>query len=380
MVSQLLTEQGFGKVPGDAESVIQQHSRSFAWASRLLPGVVRKEVRRLYAWCRWCDDAVDAAPDLTVARSRLNLLQDDVERIYRREAVQHEASLWLVELCFRHDIDDAYPRALLKAMQSDLQLEQIRTQDELIDYCYGAAGVVGLMLTRIFGVTDRRADRHACALGIAMQLTNIARDVREDAERGRCYLPQTWLPKGIDGADEEQIAAAVDRLLELAEEYYRVAEAGMTYLPVSIRPSVRVAAAVYREIGLEIARCDYRVMRGRTVVSKTRVLVVGCSACLRGFGTDARNYLAERLGPVSKPMCLTTLPILSENQMKDATYLAWLGLSLTAFMGGALFLLVLLNPKDNAYSFLPLIYAIACFGFGGIANFFAKRAEANGSS
>lgn len=368
------------EVPCDAEVVIQQHSRSFSSASRLLPASIRSEVRKLYAWCRWCDDAVDAAPDADTAKAQLDWLRSDVERIYRGEAGRHEASRWLAELVSGHNIDQAHPLALLQAMDSDLRLVQIETQEALLEYCYGAAGVVGLMLTRLFGVDDRRADRHACALGIAMQLTNIARDVREDAARGRCYLPKTWLPQGIDSADQPQIAVVVRRLLDLAEEHYRIAEAGMRYLPATIRPSIRVAAAVYREIGLEIARCDYRVMRGRISISKARLLTVGGLACLRGFWRDVRASLTDRLSSIDRTMTVASLTPFPETDMKDAKYLAWLGLSLTAFMGGALFLLVLLNPKDSAYSSLPLIYAIVCFCFGGVANYFAKRAEGNGSS
>ena len=85
-------------------------------------------------------------------------------------------------------------------MEMDLDLGQIDTEHELLRYCYRAAGVVGLMMCRVFGVTDQRALRHAKSLGIAMQLTNIARDVREDWQRGRCYLPQSWLPRGVDAS------------------------------------------------------------------------------------------------------------------------------------------------------------------------------------
>lgn len=368
-----VTAVAFNQVPADDGAVIRRCSRSFAFASRLLPASVRDDVQKLYAWCRWCDDAVDSCDSADDAKQRLSILREDVQRIYRKEPTAHRASAWLAELVDKYDIDQGYPLALLDGMQMDLDLDQIDTENELLGYCYRAAGVVGLMMCGVFSVTDRRALRHAKSLGIAMQLTNIARDVREDWQRGRCYLPQSWLPRGVDGSSQDEVHASVRRILDLAEEYYEIGNEGMAYLPSAVRPSIRVAAAVYREIGMQIRRCDYRVLQGRIVTSKFRFVLSAFSAWACGLVQDvklslgfANNYQSDSPDPFS---------VSTEFIMNDAKYLFYLGISLTAFMSSAAFLLVMLNPKDASYATLPIVYAVACFAVGIVTNVLAKRAE-----
>ena len=135
-------------------SVIRKHSRSFSAASWLLPSEYRRDVEKLYAWCRWCDDAVDSATNIKQAEKRLEILREDVERIYRGQRPLHDASQWLADLVAIHNIEKRLPLALLAGMTLDLRLGQIGTQEELMNYCYHAAGVVGLMMCRVFGVTD----------------------------------------------------------------------------------------------------------------------------------------------------------------------------------------------------------------------------------
>lgn len=369
------TNESFDTVPTDNSSVIRSNSRSFTFASRLLPVSVRSDVQKLYAWCRWCDDAVDSAPDLQASKRRLITLREDVYRIYRGQEVEHGASKWLKGLVQSHGIDRACPLALLDGMEMDLKLGQIKNQSQLLQYCYRAAGIVGLMLCKIFKVQDSRAMRHASALGTAMQLTNIARDVLEDSHRGRCYLPETWLPSGIGSASESDIRSAVRRILDLAEQYYLVAEAGMSYLPASVRPAIRVAAAVYREIGTEIANRDCSVMQSRVVVPKTRFLLVGLTAMFAGLLRDAKRRIATTISPPEISSKNYSNDFHREIAMNDAKYIGWLGISLTAFMGSALFLLVLVNPKDVSYSSLPLFYSVACFLIGVTTNLLAKHEE-----
>lgn len=365
----------FDDVPTNEAAVIHRHSRSFAFASCLLPADVRKDVRKLYAWCRWCDDAVDSATNQEDAKNQLQTLVQDVERIYRGGSIEHEDSKWLADLADRYSIKKIYPLTLLDAMSMDLRLGQIEDREELLEYCYGAAGVVGLTLCQIFKVSDPRAAHHASALGIAMQLTNIARDVLEDSQRGRCYLPKTWLRGDIESASNDDIRQTVQQILDLAEEHYRIADEGMEYLPGSVRPAIRVAAAVYREIGIEIIRRDHSVMRGRIVTPKSRFLMTALSASFSGLVHDTRRRIATSVRSFQPTISFDPISFQSESAMNDAKYVAWLGLSLTAFMGGALFLLVLLNPKDDSYSYLPLVYAVGCFLFGAVANFLARRNE-----
>ena len=367
------TADTFNNVPVDDGEVIRHNSRSFAFASRLLPASVRDDVQKLYAWCRWCDDAVDSCASADEAKQRLSILREDVQRIYRNEPTVHRASAWLAELVDEYDIDESYPLALLDGMEMDLDLGQLDTENELLRYCYRAAGVVGLMMCKVFGVTDRRALRHANSLGIAMQLTNIARDVREDWQRGRCYLPESWLPHGVDGSSQDELHAAVRKVLDLAEEYYEIGNEGIVYLPSAVRPAIRVAAAVYREIGMQIRRCDYRVLQGRIVTPKFRFLSSAFTTWARGGVEDIKRSLGfpdNKQSDSPDPFSVST-----EFIMNDAKYLFYLGISLTAFMSSAAFLLVMLNPKDASYSTLPIVYAVACFAVGIVTNVLAKRAE-----
>lgn len=372
----------FEKVPEDDSGVIKRHSRSFSFASRMLGQKIRSDVQKLYAWCRWCDDAVDSAESRSVAVEQLATLRHDVELIYEGKAPNHPASLWLAELVAKHDLDRSYPMALLEGMEIDLHLGQIESEADLLQYCYHAAGVVGLMMCQIFGVKERGALRHAEALGIAMQLTNIARDVKEDQERGRCYLPKTWLESS--NADEKadsgaMTRSAVKRLLELADRYYAIGNQGILFLPKNVRPAIRIAAAVYREIGIEIQRNDYRVLSGRTVVPKWRFLM----AALRGlFQSNANRQQALCFSKIDRKPNTIQLSLnanFSEAIMNDAKYIIYLGLSLTSFMACALFLMVMVNPKDDVYSTLPIFYSVGCFVVGVITNLLAKKAEGSGS-
>ena len=306
------SSDAFDQVPEDESQVIRRHSRSFRLAATLLPRRVRNDVETLYAWCRWCDEAVDAAPTREHAELRLATLRDDVSRIFAGEAPRHRASAWMGMLVARYPIPSQLPRDLISAMESDLDITQVESEEELLKYCYHAAGVVGLMLCHIFGVSNRRAARHAASLGIAMQLTNIARDVREDQMRGRCYLPATWLPSAVNSAPRQGAAALVDsdvrpairRILLLAEEHYQVGFAGLHFLPADTRTAVRVAAAVYREIGLEIGRHDYRVMGGRIVIPKRRLIYVMLTAWIgeRARSLKPRTARRDRWGRESHRM------------------------------------------------------------------------------
>ncbi len=365
----------FDQVPAAGASVIRKHSRSFSAASWLLPREYRRDVEKLYAWCRWCDDAVDSATNINQAEKRLEILREDVERIYRGQRPLHEASQWLADLVASHDIEKRLPLELLAGMTLDLRLGQIGTQEELLRYCYHAAGVVGLMLCRVFGVNDPRALRHAKSLGMAMQLTNIARDVREDWDRGRCYLPADWFAAKDAGnaiPTDAQIRDSVRCILDLADQHYRTGNLGLRYLPPGVRPAIRMASAVYREIGQQIRRRSYRVMQGRTIVPKARFTSAAAGSLL----ASAWSQVNERF-PL-KPLSAENFfhqPQPQELIMSDAKYLFYLGLSLTAFMASGSFLLVMLNPKDASYSSLPLIYAVASLGIGIVTNLLAKRAE-----
>ena len=180
---------------------------------------------------------------------------------------------------------------LTRALAADARPCRIGSKAELLEYAFGVAGTVGLMMCRILGAPPEAA-RPAADLGIAMQLTNIARDVREDLGRDRVYLPAEWVTAGevqdaVAGGAPEPLASATLRLLTLADERYRSAQTGMHYLPWRARVSILAAAACYREIGVIVAQDVPLSWRGRTVVPAKRKAMLLVRAARQSFDKDS---------------------------------------------------------------------------------------------
>lgn len=345
----------------DAAGVITRSSRSFSIASAFLPWSIRTKVWALYAWCRSVDDAVDLASSPSQAAETLQTLEEDLARCRTGDPLLHPASAWICPLIAERQIDVRHARELIQGMRMDLEGFKVRTREDLERYCYHAAGTVGLMMTSLMGVEDRRASRHAVALGVAMQMTNIARDVLEDAHRGRSYLP--GVASALE-ADPDRVAKSVAEILALAEDRYRVALHGLHYLPWRCRVAIRVALEAYREIGREIERNRCAVMHGRTVIRKGRLAWVAARALASSMKPSFSRMLPESIRSTFFPLqeiamtestdSPSSLRACTSNQAKQV---AFLGLSLTSIMATALFFLVYINPKESDYSYLPLIYA-----------------------
>jgi phytoene synthase len=255
--------------------VLAFRARSFRWASALLSRAHRRKVAALYAFCRAVDDLADADWVTPEAQADLDRLLAALEAEPHGEALWPPNYIWFRELCLECSIDFRVVRELLLGMLSDLGVVRVQTDGELVRYCYRAAGTVGLMMCSVLGVHDLRALRHAIDLGIAMQLTNIARDVLEDAEASRVYLPAERLaaygvaPQAlVDGeADEQAVSVVVTDVLDLAERYYDSGDAGMRYLPARARWAILVASRLYRGIGRRLRRDQQsNPLVGRTVV------------------------------------------------------------------------------------------------------------------
>lgn len=257
--------------PADDEAVLAAGSKSFYWASRVLPKDVRRDVAALYTFCRYVDDVADESPDRAWASVELDRVLAELDG----DAEPRPVVANLLSVAHRRGLDIDAARCLVAAVQDDLDDVRVSNLGGLTRYCYGVAGTVGLMMCSLIGVTDRRARPHAIDLGIAMQLTNICRDVAEDAERGRVYLPKTLLRHAgvraddvVDGyADRHGVQSVIEVLLQIADLYYASAERGMRAIPVGPRLAILVAARVYRRIGDKLRRRGTRWWRGRTVVS-----------------------------------------------------------------------------------------------------------------
>jgi phytoene synthase len=261
--------------------VLRRHARTFSWAARLLPARLRQDATMLYAWCRRCDDAVDHAPDEASARAAVARLRRELDLVYGATPVvagdPGDAS-WpilagLQEVVRRTGLPRGPADELLDGMEMDLGPVRYGTFAELLVYCHRVAGTVGLLMAHLMGVCDRATLRQAADLGIAMQLTNICRDVIEDEARGRVYVPAELLGAAVaPSADAARTRAAVAELLRRADGHYRRADGGIRALPASCALAIRAARLIYAEIGATIASRGFDVTRGRAVVSGVRKL------------------------------------------------------------------------------------------------------------
>jgi phytoene synthase len=263
-------------------AVLARCGRSFRLAGRLLPGDTLVEAARLYAFCRAVDDLADEATDMAAARAELLALRQAICDGDRT----HVAAQPFLLLQARHGLSVRSAVTLIDTVTQDLAPVRLADEAALMGYAYGAAGTVGEMMCALLGVSTAQALPYAIDLGMAMQLTNIARDVIEDAGRGRIYLPATWLPDDVtpgtlpDCADA--VFPAVRRLLEHAERRYRNGARGFAHLPPRVRPAIQAAAWLYEEIGVRILRQGPAYLSaGRCVVPTSRKLVLLVS-CLIG--------------------------------------------------------------------------------------------------
>jgi phytoene synthase len=247
--------------------VIQAGSSSFAAAAKLFDADTRRSTVMLYAWCRHCDDVIDGQhlghgqrPGSRAESLRcLEELQALTHRACAGQPCCHVVFDGLAEVVRRHGIPPALLLEHLAGFRMDVEGCRYETLDDTLLYCYRVAGVVGLMMARVMGAADPAVLDRACDLGLAFQLTNIARDIVEDAAMGRVYVPQQWLrtagiPAGevADPRHRAALAGVAARVVAAADPYYASALAGLAALPVRSAWSVATARGVYREIGRKV--------------------------------------------------------------------------------------------------------------------------------
>jgi 15-cis-phytoene synthase len=261
--------------------LMRHGSKSFFAASRVLPARARAPAVALYAYCRLADDVVDGQGDAPQPDGQvMSQLKAQLDRIYAHDTTLPLVEHALAEVVQRFDIPQALLHALLEGFEWDRQGRRYETMAELQDYCARVAGTVGAMMALIMGAKSEAAMARACELGVAMQLTNIARDVGEDARNGRLYLPLQWLrDEGIliqEWLDKPQYHSAIGRIiarvLAVADDLYARAELGIAELPLDCRPAIQAARLVYAEIGREVERAGMNSISQRAVVSRERKL------------------------------------------------------------------------------------------------------------
>lgn len=293
-----------------SRAMMGEGSKSFAQAAALFGRDTRAGAYLLYAWCRHCDDVIDGQ-ELGHGRETLTLeeRQQRLERLYARtrSALAGELQTDPVFAAFqavaqRYRIPPEAALALIDGFAMDVEGRRYRTLDELLLYCWRVAGVVGVMMARVMGVTDVATLKRAGDLGLAFQLTNIARDVVDDAAGGRVYLPLDWLAEaGVpeDRVDDPALRTAVfdvaRRQLEAAEPYYASARIGVSRLPFRSAWAIASARGVYRQIGRTLIAGGPQAWDRRVVVSKPAKLARVAEAAF--VAAKARGLEANRPEP-----------------------------------------------------------------------------------
>ena len=261
----------------ECRAALREGSYTFFAASLILPRAVREPASALYAFCRLADDAVDNGFDKHAAVARLRLRLDAA---YSGHASPVAADRVLSSVVAQFAIPRALPEALLQGFEWDANGRCYESIEALQDYAARVAGSVGAMMALLMGVRSSDGLARACDLGVAMQLSNIARDVGEDARMGRLYLPLQWMREaGLEPQAwlarpvfNDQIAHVVRRVLLAAEGLYRRVDAGVAQLPLACRPGINAARFLYAEIGHEVARRGLDSVSQRAVVARSRKL------------------------------------------------------------------------------------------------------------
>jgi phytoene synthase len=295
---------------GFAEALLVEKGRSFHWARHLLGKKHSARATRLYGFCRHLDDLADEAESKEGASARLGAASRDITAGSSADPAIRDG-LSLMEEC---GIAKELVLELIAGATADLDDVRVRDEAELLRYCYRVAGTVGLMMCHVLDVEDAAAFPHAIDLGIAMQLTNICRDVGDDALMGRRYLPETYVgdlqPDQLvkpAPREREAIQEGILRLLILAEDYYRSGEAGLAYLPLQARAGILVAARIYHGIGGKLRLQGGDCWSRRSVVSPWKKAMISARA-LALLPVNKSFWLAVPSHQRALHSCLAGLP------------------------------------------------------------------------
>ena len=285
---------------GYARRITAHYSKSFYYSAQMLPREQRWATFALYGFCRHCDNLIDTPRQRseTEILREIQRLTEELLVAYNTGESQHPIIRAFILVAKVYGIPIAYPLDLLNGVAMDVQKARYKTFDELTLFCYRVAAVVGLMMTYVLGYKDERAFRYAKQLGIAMQLTNILRDVKEDKEMGRIYIPQTDLAQfGVteqDILDEKmtpQLRSLIKFQIERADRYYTEAIPGISLLKTESQYAIYSAARIYRGILKKIEECDYNPFLSRVFVPSTQKIKILLHEGLRTKVLSAQEKL-----------------------------------------------------------------------------------------
>ena len=280
-----------------AHEALAANGKSFNWARRFLGKRMGGDAATLYRFCRVLDDMADG--DIPDGPRRLLTIRNHLaDKRHATDTLLADFQPFILQ----QNLPVPVIIALIDGLLQDQRPVRITNERALRRYAYRVAGTVGLLMCHVLDCDDDAARAHAIDLGIAMQLTNIARDVLEDAEMGRRYLPASWVgdvrPAQItaasdapDGEVARAVSLAVRQLLLLADDFYQSGTAGLSYLPLRAHIAIAVAARIYRQIGMQIAATGYGWHQGRQVTSRVTKIICSLQAC----GSICRRF--RRRGP-----------------------------------------------------------------------------------
>jgi phytoene synthase len=273
-----------------ARAMTAHYSKSFYFSTRLLPQHKRWATFALYGYCRHIDNLTDIPRDRTKNElsRELRFLENELKTAYRTGESEHPVIGPFISVAKHYEIAKEYPLDLIKGVRMDTSISRYETFDDLYLFCYRVAGVVGLMMTQVLGYNNPEAMIYAEKLGVAMQLTNILRDIREDKEMDRIYLPQEEIKQfgiDIDHFFEEKMSDNFQKLMKFqidrAQQYYNEADFGIKMLDRDAQFAIYSASKIYRGILRKIELQDYNPFKGRVYVPQAKKVQILISEVLR---------------------------------------------------------------------------------------------------
>lgn len=269
-----------------SNEILFNKGKTFYWAKFFLSKHAAQQATRLYRFCRYIDDLADEAPDKAHAFDCLNKIKGELNAGESDDFIITDA-IALFDECH---ISVQIPIELINGVLADLALVRIKTEAQLLEYCYQVAGTVGIMMCKVLNVSEQKALFHAIDLGIAMQLTNIVRDVYADALMDRVYLPEsmtrTLKPDDVialSDSNRTKLIQASEVLLKQADKYYASGYAGLVHLPFRSRVSILIAAKLYQHIGFEIKRTHFNQLKTKVFIPLNMKLRLSIQVCFKAI-------------------------------------------------------------------------------------------------
>ncbi|MDD5155519.1 MAG: phytoene/squalene synthase family protein [Candidatus Omnitrophica bacterium] len=271
-----------------AEAITKKYAKTFYFASRFLKKEKRNAAYAIYAICRLSDEAVDGAKNTSFAH-RLAEIQKNIDAAYGSAELNSPLLAAFRQTVAEYQIPREYFTELISGMHMDLEKNRYADFNQLYDYCYKVAGVVGLIMLQVFGCSCPAAKEYAVKLGIAMQLTNILRDIKEDFGRGRIYLPLDETERfGVTESDlsahnvSDNFKALLKFQIQRAQDYYQGSKAGIKLLAgADSRFVASIMANIYSGILTEIEKNDYDVFSRRAQLNNARKCVIALKTLLQ---------------------------------------------------------------------------------------------------